>query len=113
MSYTQGVYLLEFCGNIFFLRAKDFRENQLLLGNGCVALVSRKVIKTLCKISLDGTEKEAYAKKIFLFCLFELLLCVNSKQLVSCRDSQLSYLHCSWANIQEAVYQYFAFILRC
>ena len=39
-------------------------------------------------------------------CLFELMLYVHGKQLRSCRDGNLSYPNCSWANLPEAGYQY-------
>ena len=45
------------------------------------------------------------------FCLFGLMLYVHGKQLMSCRDSQLSYPHCSWPSFQEAGYQYFEHII--
>ena len=41
----------------------------------------------------------------------ELVLYVHGQQLRSCRDSQLSYPHCSWASLPEAGYQYVAPIL--
>ena len=45
------------------------------------------------------------------FCLFGLMLYVHGKQLMSCRDSQLSYPHCSWASLPGAGYQYLAHII--
>ena len=40
-----------------------------------------------------------------------LILCVHSQQLRSCRNSQLTYQHCSKASLPEAGYQYLVHIL--
>ena len=41
----------------------------------------------------------------------ELVLYVHGQQLRSCGDGQLSYPHCSWASLPEAVDQWVAPIL--
>ena len=48
---------------------------------------------------------------VVVVCLFGLMLYVHGQQLRSCRDGQLSYPHCSWANLPEAGNNYLAHIL--
>ena len=48
--------------------------------------------------------------RMFFF-LFGLMLYVHGKQLMSCRDGQLSYSHCFWASLPEAGYQYLTHII--
>ena len=49
--------------------------------------------------------------RVFFLFFFWLMLYVHGKQLLSCRDGQLSYPHCSWASLPKAGYQFLAHII--